>query len=273
VYQEAVLALDLSTGRINWAKVLSPLDAWNVACIDGLIGPTNPGAAAQCPETPGPDADFGMAPSFVLGGENTPDGLDIVVVGQKNGNLYALSAMTGMPLWAISTGPDGLEGGLIWGVAVDDVAVYYTAVNILRKNYTLPASGGKTVISNSAFGAASLRDGTILWQTPAPHNMTSIVIPSIVNDVVLNGATGSYNPASLFPTGPGHFTPLNKHTGRILEDVKLDAYFHGGIAAVHDYVLFGTGYGGQEPAQAGRFQVWKLNTSSAILDDMDLSEL
>jgi hypothetical protein len=38
-------------------------------------------------ETPGPDADFGMAPSFVPGSRSTPYGKDTLVVGQKNGNL------------------------------------------------------------------------------------------------------------------------------------------------------------------------------------------
>ncbi|KAK4163953.1 Quino protein alcohol dehydrogenase-like protein [Cladorrhinum sp. PSN259] len=258
VFQESVLALDLESGRINWVKQLSPLDAWNVACVGGLLGTPPPGAELQCPDNPGPDADFGMAPAFVLGSEHTPDGLDIVVVGQKNGNLYALSAQAGMTLWAVSTGPDGLEGGLSWGMAVDDVAVYYTVINSLRENFTLPTSGNKTVISNSAFGAARLKDGRILWETPAPNNMSSFVTPAVVNDVVLSGVTGSFVPGSVFPKGPGAFTPIDKRTGKILEVRELDAYFHGVIAAVHEYVMFGTGYGGLETPQAGSFQVWRL---------------
>jgi outer membrane protein assembly factor BamB len=258
VFQEAVLALDLDTGRINWARVLGHLDAWNVACVDGIVGPPLPGAAAQCPAFPGPDADFGMAPSFVFGSEKTPDGLDIVVIGQKNSNLYALSAQTGTTLWAASTGPSGLEGGLTWGMAVDDTAVYYTVVNSLRISYTLPLSDGKTVISNSAFGATSLKDGTTIWQTPVPNNSTSYITPAVVNDVVLTGVTGSLDPMSIFLKGPGSFTSLDKRTGQILQDKELDAYFHGAIAAVHDYVMFGTGYSGVEPDQAGTFQVWKV---------------
>jgi outer membrane protein assembly factor BamB len=261
VFQESVLALDLETGRVNWVQQLGPLDAWNLACdpglLDGLPGLPVPGAEDQCPVPTGMDSDFGMAPTFVLGSKNTPDGLDIVVIGQKNGNLYALTAQAGTVLWVVSTGPSGAEGGLIWGIAVDDMAVYYTSVNSLRQNYTLPLSGGKTVISNSAFGAASLKDGRILWQTPAPHNDTSLVVPAVVNDVVLHGTTGSFQPDSFYPGAPGRFTPLDKHTGRILEDKTLDGYFHGAIATVHDYVMFGTGYG-VKPAQAGSFQVWKI---------------
>ena len=60
LYQEAIIAFDTATGHINWVRQLSPLDAWNVACI--AAANRNPGA---CPPNPGPDADFGMALSFV----------------------------------------------------------------------------------------------------------------------------------------------------------------------------------------------------------------
>lgn len=258
VLQEAVVALDLATGRINWQRQLSALDAWNVACVDGALGPSNPNAAASCPDTPGPDADFGIAPTFVLGSEHTPDGLDIIVVGQKNSNLYALSAVTGTLLWVTVTGPDGLEGGLSWAVAVDDGAAYYTSINTNRLNYTLPASDGKTVISNSAFGAASLKDGSIIWQTPSPRNTTSFPSNAVVNDVLLAGVTGNWTDGSLFPTGPGSFLAIDKATGNILHEFALDAYFHGTFAAVHEYVLFGSGYGGIGPPNKGSFQVWKV---------------
>lgn len=113
VYQETVLAFDASTGQINWSHELSPLDAWNVACNGNSVGdPSN------CPPSPGPDADFGMAPSFVSASGYTPSGEDILVVGQKNGNVYAICAQTGKVLWATTTSPDGSEGGLIWGIAV-----------------------------------------------------------------------------------------------------------------------------------------------------------
>ena len=112
VYQESVLAFDAATGHINWSHELSPLDAWTVACV---FPGTNP---ANCPPSPGIDADFGMAPSLVSASQYTPFGKDTLVVGQKNGNLYAISAQTGELFWATVTSPDGDQGGLIWGIAV-----------------------------------------------------------------------------------------------------------------------------------------------------------
>ncbi|KAL8995229.1 MAG: hypothetical protein Q9169_004993 [Polycauliona sp. 2 TL-2023] len=249
VYQEAILAFNTATGVINWSHQLSPIDAWNVACITGFPGGgQNPGA---CPPNPGPDADFGIAPTFVPGSNSTPSNKDIVIIGQKNGNLYALSADKGELFWALATSPSGQTGGLIWAVAVDDTAVYYTAVNSQRLPWKLQNG---TSLANSAFGAAALKNGTILWETPSPGNSTTAVQPTVANDVVLVGVGG---PAPY--TGPGTFLALNKYTGRMLTERKLDtSYFQAGIAVVKDYVMFGTGYG-STPGANGTFRVWRLS--------------
>jgi hypothetical protein len=259
VYQTSVLALDLATGKINWYKTLGPLDAWNAACNPELFpdsGSTRPGP--KCPKNVGNDTDFGMAPAFVLGSEATPDGADIVVAGQKNGNLYAFSASTGTTLWGRAVAPGGLEGGLSWGVAVDDNAVYYTAINSNRLNFTI-LNGD--IISSSAFGAVNLRDGNTMWQTAAPRNASTVIAPVVVNDIILTGVSGNWSDGVFFPIGPGSFVALNKRTGEILLEVPLDAYFRGSIATVHDYVFFGTGYGGFEAPTKGTFNVWKLKTA------------
>ena len=113
VYQESVLAFDAATGHINWSYELSPLDAFTAACF--FLPVINP---SDCPASPGPDADFGMAPSYVPASEYTPYGKDTLVVGQKNGNLYAICAQTGELFWATVTCPGSMEGGLMWGIAV-----------------------------------------------------------------------------------------------------------------------------------------------------------
>jgi outer membrane protein assembly factor BamB len=257
VYQTSLLALDIETGMINWARTLAPVDAWTSACTPNTFpgGPPNPPPGPACPKHPGKDVDFGMAPTFVLGSEHTPYGKDVVVVGQKNGNLYALSAQAGAIYWTVNTSPGGLEGGLNWGIAVDDRAVYYTAINSGRVAFALPNG---TTISNSAFGAASLKNGSMLWQTKAPRNTVTSVIPVVVNDVVLTGVTGNHTEGQLVPTGPGSFLAMSKSTGEILEEIPLDSYFHAGIATMHDYVMFGTGYGGFEVVPNGSFNVWQL---------------
>ncbi|KAL8919364.1 MAG: hypothetical protein Q9208_006817 [Pyrenodesmia sp. 3 TL-2023] len=248
LYQEAILAFDTDTGRINWVHQLSPLDAWNVACLG--ISTRNPGA---CPPNPGPDADFGMAPSFVPRSAQTPLQQDTLIVGQKNGNLYALSAADGRIFWTVATSPGGLIGGLMWGVAVDGDAVYYTAVNYNRLPWQLQDG---TNLSNSAWGAASLRRGKILWETAVPRNVTTLVSPSVANDVVVTGTGGLGEGGYAGPFGNGSLVVLDKQTGAVVRETMLDRFFQGGIAVVSRFVLFGTGY---SFTPNGAFNVWRLS--------------
>ncbi|KAF6803950.1 pyrrolo-quinoline quinone [Colletotrichum sojae] len=253
VYQESVLALDLATGDIKWARQLGVLDAWNMACALLPVG-------AECPPLPGLDSDFGMGPTLIPGdGAKTPDGKDLIVIGQKNGNLYGISPETGEVLWLTEASPPGLEGGLSWGIAADDTAVYFTAINNARTPYI--AVDGQ-IIHNTAFGAAALIDGRIVWQTSSPNDTVSMMAPTVVNDIVFTGTSGKTGDNG-FPQGTGSLVALDKATGKIIREDKLEDFFHGGIAVAQGYLMFGTGYqSGLQPPVAGSFQVWK--TTSCI---------
>lgn len=236
VHQDSIIALDITTGLINWAKQLTPLDAFNTAC-----SPTKPPSTQKnCPFMPGPDADFGMAPAFIPGSPSTPYNRDTVVIGQKNGNLYALSAQAGTLFWSTVTSPDGSGGGLVWGVAVDETQVYFTALNMDQVPFLLQPSGQN--ISNSAFGAASLKDGEIVWEVQSlPEGSLAEVPPTVVGDLVFVGTSGANISDAYTGTG-GVLRVLDKRTGSAIKNVHLDANFHGGIAVQGRYVLFGTGY-------------------------------
>jgi outer membrane protein assembly factor BamB len=236
VLQDSIVALDIMTGLINWADQLTPLDAFNTAC-----DPTAPASSKHnCPFTPGPDADFGMAPTFIPGGSGTPYGRDTVVIGQKNGNLYAVSAQAGRLFWSITTSPDGSAGGLVWGVAVDETQVYFTALNFNQVPFLLQPSGQNII--NSAFGAASLKDGSLIWEVQSlPEASLAEVPPTVVNDIVLVGTTGA-NISDAYTGNGGVLKILDKHTGKLIKSVALNANFHGGIAVQGQYIMFGTGY-------------------------------
>jgi outer membrane protein assembly factor BamB len=270
VYQISVLALDIATGKINWVRTLGPLDAWNQACKPDVGGGEDvPDLAGRCPRNAGNDTDFGMAPTFVLGSGNTPDGKDVVIAGQKNGNLYAFSAATGMIMWGKNVVPGGTEGGLSWGVAVDDAAVYYTGLNSNRVSFTL-LNGH--VAENSVWGALALKNGDTLWETVAPRNTYTVVAPAVVNDVVLTGlSSGNWSDGKA--VGPGSFVALDKRTGKILLERQLGATFRGNFAIVHDYVMFGTGYRRQVARENGAFNVWKLNTTENGGNDTTRADL
>lgn len=249
ILQEAVIALDIDTGSIRWLRIVSPLDAWTLACGYGAAPPNK----AICPGVPGPDADFGMAPTFVHGSKWTPAGQDLVIIGQKNGILYALSAQSGAFFWSSTTSPDGIEGGNIWGIAVDDERAFFTAVNSNLETWLLQPSN--QTIDNSAFGAVSLLDGSILWETQSPFDSISFVQPSVVNDVLFTGRTGQ-NKSGAYDLTQGGLIAINKRTGAIIKDYHLDVNFHGGIAIQNNYIMFGTGYNNFKGV--GGFHVYSL---------------
>ncbi|KAH8812383.1 quinon protein alcohol dehydrogenase-like superfamily [Xylogone sp. PMI_703] len=232
ILTESVIAIDIDLGIINWVYQLPALDSWVVAC--GIPGSPSKTKPSNCPERPGPDVDFGMAPVFVPGSENTPYGKDTIVIGQKSGALYTLSAQAGELFWVIMTNPGGLGGGLSWGISVDDSQVYYTAINSNAGPWTIEPSGIKT--NSSAYGSASLKDGTFLWGIPVPGGGTSYGPPTAVGDVVLVARTGTNNDSKL--------VAIQKHTGKILDTWEVNGLFRGGVSVQDNSVLFGTGYGG-----------------------------
>ena len=212
---------------------ITPLDAWTVACI-AAKNPQN------CPPSPGPDADFGMAPAFVPSNHRSNPQGDVVVLGQKNGVLYSLSAQTGQLIWSTQATPDGVGGGLSWGVAADNSRVYFTAIN--SGNFTWQLLPSNETIQNSAYGAASLATGKLLWETQTPQNNVAFGPPSVIGDVIAVTRTGENNANSVNTKGGLIF--LSPTTGEILSDIDLDANSHSGVAAYGKNLFFGTGYSG-----------------------------
>jgi polyvinyl alcohol dehydrogenase (cytochrome) len=111
-YGDAILALDLATGAVRWHYQATKGDAWNVACM--VAGNTN------CPEDAGPDFDFGAG--TILARDRA--GKDIVLAGQKSSFVYALDPASGKLLWQTRLGRGGAAGGVNFGMAAMDGAVF-----------------------------------------------------------------------------------------------------------------------------------------------------
>lgn len=138
-------------------------------------------------------------------------------------------------------------------------AVYYTAANSGSKPWRLQNG---TPLSNSAFGALNLTSGKILWDTAVPANDSSMVPPSIVNDIVLTGRAGFYTPSGPVAGGQkGSLISLDRDTGSILKSWDLDSLFHGAVAVVDDFVMFGTGYASAN----GSFDVWRIDGANTTM--------
>jgi outer membrane protein assembly factor BamB len=237
IWQDSVLAIDIDSGHVNWVQQWPELDIWTATC--GLP-PFLPQNTTLCPAIPGPNSDFGMAPVYVPGN----NGADKLVAGRKNGDLYSISAESGDVLWTTTTtGPKGVDGGLSWGIAVDDTRVYFTAVNSDYQTWHLQPSG--QTVNRSAYGAVSLSDGRMLWETPVPINGYSAGPPTVVGDLILVARTGQDpNGTRSYDQSQGGLVALDKATGTLLTDFMLTTNFHGGVAIDGPYILFGTGYSG-----------------------------
>lgn len=157
---DSLVALDLATGKILWAKQFTSGDAYNVAC--GTGPGTNPGAgrsSANCPDSAGPDYDFGSSPIL----ETLPSGKRVVVMGQKAGLVYGVDPdAQGKLLWQQRAGAGGLLGGVQWGPASDGKSVYVAVSDLafIGGAYD-PAKGGGII-------AYALGTGKQLWKTPPP---------------------------------------------------------------------------------------------------------
>lgn len=111
---DAIIALDLETGAVQWITQTIEGDAWNGAC--GRFG-----SQVNCPEENGPDFDFGGPPILT----RLANGKDIILAGQKSGMIYAMDPDDGgRILWQLRAGMGGFNGGVHWGMASDGKTLF-----------------------------------------------------------------------------------------------------------------------------------------------------
>lgn len=147
---DALMSFDLKDGSIKWAHQATENDVFNVGC-----GPT--GGGLNCSKnTVFRDVDFGA--STILA--TAPGGKEIVVAGQKSGTVWAMDPDTGAVVWKTHIGTGGPNGGIHWGIAVDDTHVYAPISYIGR---SIP---GQDVAADMRPGlyAVNLKDGAIDWK-------------------------------------------------------------------------------------------------------------
>jgi polyvinyl alcohol dehydrogenase (cytochrome) len=139
---DAVLAMDLKSGKIRWANQVLANDNFMSGTINGPLGQR------------GPDYDFGSSPMLV-----TVGGRELVITGNKSSIVYAMDPATGKTVWQTpKLGSGGAGGGVEWGTAFDGKLVFAA----LADN---PARGRPGL---AALDAAS---GKLLWQVDAPKGL------------------------------------------------------------------------------------------------------
>ena len=142
----AIVAFDLDTGRMRWARQMTPDDAYIYGC-----SPTKP--SETCPSPMGPDFDFGASPIL----RTLPDGRRVLTAGQKSGVAWGVDPdKEGAVLWEHRIGKGSVTGGIEWGGAADEQVVYYTN----NDAFVGPDAGG--------LAAIRLATGERLWMTKPP---------------------------------------------------------------------------------------------------------
>jgi polyvinyl alcohol dehydrogenase (cytochrome) len=208
---DAVIALDIKTGKVKWTNQLLPGDVWMLGCQ--AENPDNP----KCPAKQGPDFDFSASPLLT----RTARGRELIVLPQKSGMAYALDPdREGALVWQYRIGQGSGLGGQ-WGAAADGQQAYFGVSDFLTPNpggihavnletgqrawYTPPqpklcgtapqcnaAQGAAVtaipgaVLASSADGglrAYSSKDGSIIWQFDTNREFLTI------NGVKANGGT------------------------------------------------------------------------------------
>jgi polyvinyl alcohol dehydrogenase (cytochrome) len=152
---DAFVAFDLDTGKILWSRQMTPSDAYTSACR--LPDKTN------CPESNGPDFDFGSGPILV----KLPNGKRALIAGQKSGLVHAIDPDNqGEVLWQVRVGQGGTNGGVQWGSATDGSNVYVAVADLGR--IVVPYSLSTDVDPKKGGGMFALRleTGKQVWYTP-----------------------------------------------------------------------------------------------------------
>jgi polyvinyl alcohol dehydrogenase (cytochrome) len=191
---DAIMALDLKTGKIVWSAQDTPNDAWVSGC-GGEIKSEN----CLPPADLGPDYDFGASPIL----KTLPNGHRILVAGQKSGMVWGHDPdREGTVVWKAQLVQKLALGMITFGGAADDQNAYFGlrtgGIAVVRmdtgekKWFTpvvpTPGPGPKgetaaiTAIPGAVFSggwdgvlrAFSTEDGHLLWEYNTVHDYDTV---------------------------------------------------------------------------------------------------
>lgn len=201
---DAILALSLKDGSIVWRQQMTAGDAWNMGCeTDEKI---------NCPPENGPDYDFGAATILAT----TSDGKDLVLAGQKSGEVFGLDPdQEGKILWRRKLGRGGIQGGVHFGMAVDGDTLYVPMSDF---------DGGPRWpgVAKPGMYAVDIRTGKTLWYAPAE---TGICGEREFCQPGLSAAASAMEGAVIGGAMDGHLRAYSSKDGSILWDIDTAATF------------------------------------------------
>jgi polyvinyl alcohol dehydrogenase (cytochrome) len=209
---DAIIALDLDTGKQVWVFQAMAADVWNMSCNDRELPKSGPNCPNLYDDDKGRDFDFGATPMLLKGA----GGKDIIVNGQKSGHVWAIDAATGKKLWVDRVGEGSALGGVHWGVASDGQLAF---VPIADSMFT-PEEQGK--VAKPGVYAYRLTDGKQVWAHPAKADCPPARKPGIVACETKYGFSAApivVDGALVTATLDGKVVVLDGKTGAVLKTI------------------------------------------------------
>ncbi len=258
---DGLMALDMDTGRILWAKQDEAGDVWHTGCPQGRppdgFPPKNAGAGRAglagrgcagrgrgarppmpdsyyCPtDTENPDWDFSAGVILV----NLPNGKRLLIAGQKSGMVWAHDPdQKGALVWR----SDASRGEIVFGGAADDQNAYFA-------------------FRNGGVAALGLSDGVEKWFTPmtppdamSRHRGVSAavtVIPGVVFTAGLDGMVRAFYTYSGQPVWEYDTTQEVKTVNGVT--AKGGSIGSAGVTVAGGMVFVPSGYTGFQNGQPG----------------------
>ena len=119
---DAVMALDMNTGKVLWSVQDTQDDAWLAGCGSGASSTGATSFSKNCPDPLGPDYDFGSSPIL----RTLQDGRRVLVAGQKSGMVWAHDPdHRGALVWKTQLVDKLALGMITFGGAADQQSAYF----------------------------------------------------------------------------------------------------------------------------------------------------
>lgn len=173
---DAIIAIEIESGRVVWHKQTLSGDVWNAACVTNRI---------NCPGDYGPDYDIGASIILIEGDK------DMLIAGQKSGMVFAMDPDDrGSIIWQKRVGRGGKKGGIHWGMTIDDDSIFIPIADLPEK---IPSQFSPM----PGIHALRIKDGSKEWYRPAIpvcedekyHCYPSVsAAPSRVGNMIITGS-------------------------------------------------------------------------------------
>jgi polyvinyl alcohol dehydrogenase (cytochrome) len=172
-YSDSLLAIELGTGSLAWAKQFTANDTYTVY------------------GTPGVDYDIGSSPNLI-----SLDGKDFVGVGVKSGFYFLLDRDSGAQVWSTSLTLGSQLGGVISASAYADGSIF--------------VASNEFVADTTSIVSLAARDGHEQWRYRTPNltygglvHVNGVLFAGTTDGLLLalDGATGAVLWADNAPSG------------------------------------------------------------------------